>query len=219
MERHDRFPDVMLLAPERGPEAMLTLAGRPLIEWQMLQGRAEGATRFVASVPGPAAPVLAHFGGLIKVDQQERAAGPAAHVRAALPMLVSDPFFIIGIDMIWPAGNDTPLARMRARRSGEGDIVLLCAQPARTSGIARSHDFCLDPSGRVTRDYGAPVLYCGVALFDRAAFAGLDEDLSLDGLLDRAMDDERLYGVVLDAPLFHLGNPTGLAAAEKALGP
>lgn len=220
MEKPDRFPDVMLLAPTLGPEAMLPLAGRPLIEWPMRGGRAEGATRFVASVPEPTAPVLAHFGGLIKVDRQIDSADQADHIRAALPLLVSDPFFVIATQVVWASGSDRPLARMRARRKGPGDIVLLCAQPARATGFGRSHDFCLDPSGLVTRDYGAPVLSCGVALLDRAAFAGdMEDGLTLEALLDRAMDDERLHGVVLDAPVFNVGSAAGLAAAEEALAP
>src|SRR5690606_23621601 len=106
-----------------------------------------------------------------------------------------------------------------ARYEGDEDIVLLCVQPHRATGFGRSHDFCLDPRGNVTRDYGAPVIYAGVALLGKKLFADTpDGAFSLNHLIDAALEDERLKGVVLDAPWYHVGDPAGLASAEQALG-
>jgi MurNAc alpha-1-phosphate uridylyltransferase len=121
-------------------------------------------------------------------------------------------------DAFWPEGSDKPLARMQARYQDAADIVLLCAQPARASGFARSHDFCLDPTGTITRDYGAPVIYAGVALMGRSLFADTpDGAFSLNLLFEAALERESLKGVVLDAPWYHVGDAGGLAAAERAL--
>src|SRR5690606_19967848 len=107
----------------------------------------------------------------------------------------------------------------RSRYKGPDDIVLLCAQPHRATGFGRSHDFCLDPMGRITRDYGAPVIYAGVALLGRALFADTPQGaFSLNLLFEAALERETLKGVVLDAPWFHVGDPEALAAAERALG-
>ncbi len=63
------------------------------------------------------------------------------------------------------------------------------------------------------------MIYAGVALLGKALFADAPEGpFSLNLLFDAALEDERLKGVVLDAPWFHVGDPAGLAAAEKALG-
>lgn len=228
MEKPDRFPDVMLLAAGLGtrmrpltetmPKPLVPVAGLPLIERVMANARAEGAKRFTANAHYRADQVLAHFGGLLKVNREEELLGTGGGVKAALPMLATDPFFVMNTDAFWPAGSDMPLARMRARYSNEKDIVLLCIQPSRASGFARSHDFCLDPSGRVTRDYGAPVIYGGVALMGKALFRETpDGALSLTDLFEAALERETLYGVVLDAPWYHVGDPQALAAAEAAL--
>lgn len=228
MEKPDRFPDVMLLAAGLGtrmrpltetvPKPLVPVAGVPLIERVMVNARAEGAKRFTANAHYRADQVLAHFGGLLKVNREEELLGTGGGVKAALPMLASDPFFVMNTDAFWPAGSDMPLARMRARYSNENDIVLLCIQPSRASGFARSHDFCLDPSGRVTRDYGAPVIYGGVALMGKALFRDTpDGAFSLTDLFEAALERKTLYGVVLDAPWYHVGDLQALAAAEAAL--
>lgn len=230
METADRFPDVMLLAAGLGtrlrpltdtlPKPLVPVAGMPLIERVIGNARAEGAKRFVANAHYRADQVLAHFGGLLKVSREDTLLGTGGGVKRALPMLHSDPFFIMNTDAFWPLGSDTPLARMRARYSSSEDIVLLCVQPSRATGFARSHDFCLDPMGKVTRDYGAPVIYGGVALLGPALFAQTpDGAFSLTDLFDAALERETLYGVVLDAAWHHVGDPAALAEAERLLKP
>ncbi|MBE7733461.1 nucleotidyltransferase family protein [Devosia faecipullorum] len=228
MDKNARFPDVMLLAAGLGtrlrpltdalPKPLVPVAGRPLIERVMDDARAEGATRFLANAHYRADQLLAHFGGLLKVNREEVLLGTGGGVKAALPMLHSDPFLVMNTDAFWLPSVDNPLARMREAHGGEGDITLLCIQPHRATGFARSHDFCLAPDGHVTRDYGAPVIYGGVALLGRSLFETTpDGTFSLNLLIDAALEDERLKGVVLDAPWFHVGDAAGLAAAEKAL--
>lgn len=229
MEKPDRFPDVMLLAAGLGtrlrpvtetlPKPLVPVGGTPLIERIMINARAEGATRFVANAHYRADQVLAHFGGLLKVNREDELLGTGGGVKAALPMLHSDPFFVMNTDAFWPAGSDAPLARMRARYQDESDIVLLCVQPHRATGFDRSHDFCLDPMGTITLDYGAPVIYAGVALMGKGLFRDTpDGAFSLNRLFEAALEREELKGVVLDAPWYHVGDPRALAAAEAALG-
>lgn len=228
MDKPARFPDVMLLAAGLGtrlrpitdtiPKPLVPVGGVPMIERIMANARAEGANRFAANAHYRADQVLAHFGGLLKVNRESELLGTGGGVKAALPMLHSDPFFVMNTDAFWKTGADHPLARMRARFADERDIVLLCAQPRRASGFGRSHDYCLDPRGTITRDYGAPVIYAGVALLGKTLFADTpDGAFSLSDLFDAALEEERLKGVVLDADWFHVGDAAGLAAAEADL--
>ena len=92
-------------------------------------------------------------------------------------------------------------------------------RPARRAhGFGRSHDFCLDPRGRVTRDSGQPVIYAGVALLRRSLLEAVAERrFSLYPLFIDALDGGRLAGVVLDAEWFHVGDPAALAEAERAM--
>ena len=223
-----RFPDVMLLAAGLGtrlrpitetlPKPLVPVAGIPLIERIMGNARAEGATRFVANAHYRADQLLAHFGGLLKVSREEQLLGTGGGVKRALPMLHSDPVLVMNTDAFWPAGSDAPIARMIGRYAGPDDIVLLCVHPRNATGFGRSHDFCLSPQGEVTRDYGAPVIYGGVALLGKKLFDGTpDGPFSLTELFEAALERETLRGVVLDAPWFHVGDPASLLAAEQRL--
>lgn len=226
-----RFPDVMLLAAGLGkrlrpvtdtmPKPLVPVGGVPLIERIMRNAQAEGARRFVANAHYRADQLLAHFGGLVKVSREDELLGTGGGVKRALPMLHSDPILVMNTDAFWPAGSDAPLARMLARYDGgEAEMVLLCVHPRHATGFARSHDFCLDPLGRVTRDYGAPVIYGGVALMGKRLFDGTpDGGFSLNDLFEAAIDRETLFGVALDAPWFHVGDPEALAEAERQLAP
>jgi MurNAc alpha-1-phosphate uridylyltransferase len=229
MTQTARFPDVMLLAAGLGtrlrpltetmPKPLVPVGGTPLIERVMASARAEGAKRFVANAHYRADQLLAHFGGLLKVSREDTLLGTGGGVKAALPMLHSDAILVMNTDAFWLPGSDTPLARMLERwDGGEAEIVLLCVHPSRATGFGRSHDFCLDPFGRITPDYGAPVIYAGVALLGKAAFADTpDGAFSLTQLFDRAMERETLAGVALNAHWFHVGDPEALAAAEQEL--
>lgn len=214
-----RFPDVMLLTAGNGM-ALRPVAGLPLVERVMANAKAEGAKRFVANgLPGDHG-VLAHFGGLVKVSREETPLGSGGGVRQALPMLHADPFFVMDTNALWPTGSDHPLGRMLSSYAGPDAIVLLCVHPRDAVGFQRSHDFCLSPQGLVTRDYGAPVIYAGVALLGKSLFAATpDGAFPLDLLIDAALERETLHGIVLDAPWFQISDEAGLAQAESRLSP
>ncbi|KFC68750.1 Nucleotidyltransferase family protein [Devosia sp. LC5] len=224
-----RFPDVMLLAAGLGtrlrpltdslPKPLVPVLGVPLIERIMVNARAEGARRFAANAHYRADQLLAHFGGLLKVSREDDLLGTGGGVKRALPMLHSDPIFVMNTDAFWPAGQDQPLGRMVGRFEGEDEaVVLLCVHPHRATGFDRSHDFCLDPMGRITRDYGAPVIYGGVALLGKSWFAeAADGAFSLLDIFEIALEREKLFGVALDADWYHVGDPQALAETERLL--
>jgi MurNAc alpha-1-phosphate uridylyltransferase len=185
----------------------------------MDNAKAEGAKRFVANAHYRADQVLAHFGGLLKVSREDELLGTGGGIKRALPMLHSDPILVMNTDAFWPAGSDAPISRMLARFSDEAEMVLLCVHPRDASGFTRrSHDFCLSPQGQITRDYGAPVIYGGVALLGKSLFDNTpDGAFSLFDLIEGCLDRETLFGVALDAPWFHVGDPASLAEAERRL--
>ncbi|WP_375451211.1 nucleotidyltransferase family protein [uncultured Devosia sp.] len=229
MDSTTRFPDVMLLAAGLGmrlrpltetmPKPLVPVAGMSLIERVMGNARAEGAKRFVANAHYRAEQVLAHFAGGLRISHEETLLGTGGGVKRALPMLHADPFFVMNTDAFWPAGSDRPLGRMLEKlTAGAAEMALLCVHPSRATGFGRSHDFCLDPMGRVTRDYGAPVIYGGVALVSKAMFADTPEGpFSFYRLIETALERETVVGVALQAPWHHVGDAAGLAAAEAAL--
>src|SRR5690606_31535271 len=108
MEKPARFPDVMMLAAGLGtrlrpltetmPKPLVPVAGVPLMERVMLNARAEGAKRFIANAHYRAEQLIAHFGGLVKINREDELLGTGGGVKAALTMIHSDPFFVMNTD-------------------------------------------------------------------------------------------------------------------------
>jgi len=223
-------PDVMLLAAgfgkrmlpltENTPKPLVEVAGKTLLDRAVANARAGGLDHFVinAHYLAPRIEAAAEARGF-ELSVESELLGTGGGIRAALPFLGSDPFLVMNTDAFWPLGVDEPIGRMRDLFAARAPaMVLLCAQPRRATGFRRSHDFCLAPDARVTRDRGQPVIYAGVALLARSAFADAPPGaFSLYDLIEKALDAEALHGVVLDAPWYHVGDQKALAEVEALL--
>jgi len=232
MNSDARFPDVMLLAAGRGtrlmpltaerPKPLTPVAGQALIDRVIAAVRFEGAQRFVVNAHHLADQVVAHFAGHpdFVVLREDTLLGTGGGLRNALDRLSGDPILVMNTDAFWVAGSDAPLKRLRERHEASGaDATLLCVSPMRAHGFGRSHDFCLDPMGRITPDYGLPVIYTGVALVRRDKIAAMAPGTSsINRIFEPAQEAETLFGVVLNADWYHVGDAAGLAEAEAALG-
>jgi MurNAc alpha-1-phosphate uridylyltransferase len=143
-------------------------------------------------------------------------------VRAALPRLGSEPFFVVNGDSFWLDGPAaSALARLGAAWEASLDALLLVVPTFQVLGELGAGDFFVDPLGRVRRRrFGevAPFLYAGVQLLHPRLFAEAPAGpFSANLLWDRAIAAGRARAVVHDGLWFHLSTPPDLAAAEAAL--
>jgi len=224
-------PDVMLLAAGYGkrmlpltettPKPLLKVAGTALLDRVLANARDEDLDRFVLNAY--------HLSVQMQEAARERGIAFSVEpellntgggVKLALGLLESDPILVMNTDAFWPEGADAPIGRMLDLFAEKRpDMVLLCIQPHRAHGFHRSHDFCLAPDAHVTLDRGQPVIYGGVAVIARRAFENTPEGpFSLTMLFDRALEHNRLYGIVLDSPWYHVGDPAALHEADHLLG-
>lgn len=237
----ENFPDTILLAAGLGtrmmpltkdtPKPLIEVSSKPLLTHVVDNFRAEGATNFVVNAHYHAEQITSYakemsqknadisFGVSPEKDVLLNSGGGA---KKALRLTQTDPVFVANTDAFW-VGDDRPLTRMSERfdlyRQAHSDaIVLMCAHPSKALGFRRSHDFCLNPKGEITFDSGAPVIYAGVALMARRAFARASDDaFSLNDLFERALEKSALFGILLDADWYHVGDPEALAETEERL--
>jgi len=226
-----RFPPAaILLAAGLGTRLRPLTETRPLplIERVVAPLAAEGVSRFAVNAHYRAEQMTAAVSALpvrfpgcrfALSHEDEMPLGTGGGARKALDLVEGDPVLVSNTDSFWRREDDAPLERMARRLDQTPDaIVLLCAHPARAHGFGRSHDFCLDPRGTITLDAGLPVIYAGLALLGRRWLAdGPEDPFSMLQLFERAEEEGRLRGVLLNAPWFHVGDPEGLAEAEHAL--
>ena len=233
-----RFPtDAILLAAGLGtrmrpltdtiPKPLIRVAGLSLLERVAAAAHAEGVRGFVVNAhyfPDriqaaiDALPALLPGARFALSDERDERLETGGGVKKAMRLTKADPIFVANTDSFYGPG-DRPLARLAERHfAAPAALTLLCAHPARAVGFRRSHDFCLDPNGVITRDTGLPVIYAGCALIGRAAFDGTPQGaFSLNHLFEAALERGHLNGVLLDAPWYHVGDPPALAEVERHL--
>lgn len=235
------FPDTILLAAGLGtrmmpltkdtPKPLIDVANKPLLSHVVDNFRAEGGTNFIVNAHYHAEKIISYAKEMSQKhsditfgvsSEKEALLNSGGGAKKALRLTQSDPVFVANTDAFW-VGDDHPLTRMAERfevhhQVHPDAVVLMCAHPSKALGFRRSHDFCLNPKGEITFDSGAPVIYAGVALMGRRAFARTPNDtFSLNDLFERALEKNVLFGILLNADWYHVGDPEALAETQERL--
>jgi MurNAc alpha-1-phosphate uridylyltransferase len=101
------------------------------------------------------------------------------------------------------------------------DGLLLLAPAATSLGYEGQGDFTMQSDGKLLRrpdKQVAPFIYAGACILRPELFANINEEaFSLNKIWDAALSRERFYGLRLDGRWLHVGTPSSIAQAEKAL--
>jgi MurNAc alpha-1-phosphate uridylyltransferase len=155
-------------------------------------------------------------------DERAELLDTGGGVAKALPLLGSDPFFVINSDSFWQDQGTPALDRLRAAWDDAAmDCLLLLCPLAQTVGYDGSGDFVRDHQGRLERKakaQGEPLAYIGAYLVHPRLFAGAPVGaFSMNRLWDRAISAGRLFGLVHRGLWLHVGTPEAIPLAEAAL--
>jgi MurNAc alpha-1-phosphate uridylyltransferase len=142
-------------------------------------------------------------------------------VRAALPALGPDPFYVVNGDAFWLNGPTLALHRLAQALDETVDCVLLLQRTAAVHAEVGFGDFALDkwgvPRRRKEREI-VPYIFAGVQLIRPELLAGTPEGpFSMNLVWNAAIAKGRLRAVVHDGIWFHLSTPADLAEAEQIL--
>lgn len=205
---------------------LLTLAGRALIDHALDRLRAEEVERVVVNAHWQAARVAEHLdrrtgGPPTTVRREERLLDTGGGVRAALPELGPDPFYVVNGDAYWLDGPRSALSRLRDGLTEDLDAVLLVNRTFQVHADVGMGDFHVDKWGgmrrRKEREVAAYV-YAGVQLIRPCLLEGMpDGAFNMNLAWDRAMAAGRVRALVHDGVWFHLSTPSDLADAEHLL--
>lgn len=214
------------LTAER-PKPLVELAGRSLLDRALDNLAAGGITEFVVNSHYKGEMIAAHLANRtdIILSPEEILLETGGGVKAALPLLGEDAFFVVNSDAVWRDGMESTVARMASRwHDGGMDALLLLVPMGSVAGNMGDHpgDYHLEADGRARRRAGgetAPYLFGGIQILHPRLFEGApDGPFSLNILYDRAQEAGRLYGLRHDGEWYHVGSPEELTAAEAAFG-
>ncbi len=205
------------------PKPMLHLNGKPLIGHVMDRLVRAGVKRAVVN--------LHYLGHFIReyLEAEDRLEvifseepvllETGGGIKNAMTELGTDPFYVVNSDAFWLDGYEDTLIRLAHEwKDDKMDGLLLLQSTVEGHGYEGVGDFVADPLGKLHRRPESDVaawLFAGVQILHPRLFDGAEDGVySLNVLFDKALEAERLYGVVHDGEWFHIGTPEGLAEAE-----
>jgi MurNAc alpha-1-phosphate uridylyltransferase len=209
------------------PKPLVELAGRTLLDRALDRLQATGVSRIVVNSHYRAEMVAAHLDGRadIILSPEEVLLETGGGVKAALPHLGEEPFFVVNSDAVWRDGPTPALQRLAVQWSDEhmDALLLLVPTPAIPGAIIGDRgDYYLEPDGAARRRAEgeiAPFLFGGIQILHPRLFdTAPDGPFSLNLLYDAAEAAGRLWGVRHDGEWYHVGTPGELAAAEAVFG-
>lgn len=141
-------------------------------------------------------------------------------IKKALPLLGSDPFFVLNGDSIWNGSNS--LKEIQQKWDGNVmEALLLLVPREKAHGYEGLGDFYMDPLGKLLRPFKgeeAPYVYIGAQLLDPSLFQKAPSgSFSMNLLWNKALEKGRLYGHIHRGEWFHISTPKDVERYEPMI--
>jgi len=208
------------------PKPMVRVAGKPLIDHALDRLAESGVDRAVVNV---------HYLADVLEDHLKRRALPAVTISDERDLLLEtgggmvkaagllpDPFFCVNSDNLWLDGPKNALQDLSERwNADEMDALLLLVPHKGAMNFPGKGDFHMDAVGRLRhRRSGriAPYIYTGIQLVSKRLLRDAPEgQFSTNLLWDRAIEEDRLFGLAFTGRWFEVGTPQAIKPTEAAL--
>ena len=201
------------------PKPLIPVAGKALIDHALEVGLSAGVTRTVVNTHYKADQMAAHLAGRgIAISHEPVILETGGGLKAALPLLGEGPVAILNSDGIWTGAN--PLTQLaQAWNPSRMEALLLLLPLGRTLAHGPKGDFRLAPDGRLSRgEGGEDHVYIGAQIIQTPRVAATpDEVFSLNKPWTEMIAAGTAYGVIHDGGWCDVGNPEGIAEAERLL--
>lgn len=204
------------LTAER-PKPLVPVAGHALIDHALDLTTEAGIDKIVVNLHYRGQMIRDHLAGRqILFAEEPEILETGGGLKAALPLLGTDPVLTLNSDAIWQGPNPIE-ALLAAWDPARMDALMMLIPPEQALGYAGQGDFHMDEGGRLTRGPGA--IYGGVQILKTEGLAEIDQNaFSLNLLWDQMLANGRLFGLTYPGTWCDVGNPDGLKLAEDLIG-
>lgn len=214
----------MLPLTETTPKPLVSFAGKALIDHALDRLGKAGIEQVVVNVHHLADQVEDHLQNRMKPDvtiSDERALllETGGGAKKALEYLGPEVFYVLNSDSVWQENQKHVLQQLYENWDGERmDSLLMLAETSKSIGYDGAGDFSLNADGTlVRRGKGEQVPYVnmGIYLIHPRLFENTPKGaFSMNLLWDRALQNNRLFGLVHGGEWMHLGTPQSLHQAQ-----
>lgn len=209
------------------PKPLVRVGGKALIDYSLEKLEGSGIPKAVVNVHYLSDALEAHLkkrrtGLHITIsDERERLLETGGGMVKAAPLL-PDPFFCLNSDNIWLDGPRDAFTELSdAWDPVRMDALLLVVPHVRAMNYKGKGDFYLDPAGQVSRRRSgriAPFIYTGIQLVSHRLLRDAPKGaFSTNVLWQRAIEEERLYGISHTGVWFEVGEPAAIPLTEAFL--
>ncbi len=209
------------------PKALVTVAGKALIDHMLDRLAAAGVERVVVNVHAFADQLEDHLSGrsdleVVISDERSALLETGGGLKAARAHLGDDPVLVTNIDSVWSEPSGPAIDRLIAAWDPDRmDDCLMLVPLENSLGFDGPGDFFRDAAGRLAHRgpaARAPLAYMGVHLMQpRLIDAWPDTAHSIFPHWMAMAERGRLHGVVIDGDWMHVGDPAAREAAEARL--
>lgn len=208
------------------PKPLVRVAGKPLIDHALDRLAEAGVARAVVNVHYLADALEAHVAArnapqVTVSDERALLLETGGGMIKAMPHL-PDPFFALNADNVWLDGPNNAFAELSRRWDpAQMDALLLLVPHARAANFNGPGDFHMDPNGLLSRRRDgriAPFIYTGIQLISHHLLRDAPQGaFSTNILWNRAIAEDRLYGLSFGGLWFEVGTPQAIRPTEEAL--
>jgi MurNAc alpha-1-phosphate uridylyltransferase len=200
------------------PKPLIKVAGQTMLDRALDHLKKIGVSHIVVNTHYFAPLVQEHVKDRAIISHEPILLESGGGVQNALPLLGSQPFFVLNGDCVWMGSNS--LTKMEdVWDENKMDALLLLFPREKTTGF--EGDFLMSPEGKLTRRENlpeAPYIFTGVQILNSLLFQGVKlEPYSLNLIYNKALSKGRLYGIVHQGEWFHIGTPEELAKYEPMI--
>ena len=208
------------------PKPLIRIAGKTLLDRGLDSLAAVGVETAVVNVHHLPDQIIAHVAArkaprVVISDERDGLLDSAGGIVKALPLIGTEPFYILNADTFWIDAGQPNLTRLAlAWDAARMDILLMLSALDTATGHSGGTDFLPAGDGRLSRSRGDPagVIYAGAAIVHPRIFADAPAGpLSLNRFFDTAIAAGRLFGMVMHGRWITVGTPDAIAPAEAAV--
>ncbi len=209
---------------DRVPKPLVPVAGKPMIEYALDKLRNYGIEEVVINVSHLRDQLTAYLGrvpGLtIRVSEENEPLETGGGLRRALPLLGTEPIFVINSDILWTDAQETALERLnREWDAARMDFLLLVQSKARAVGYDQGEDhlFIQPENTRHWDEREAPYIIAGIGvLHPRVLVRAPEEKFSIKILWRQALNQGRFLCLPHLGGWFQTGTLADIERTERS---
>ena len=205
------------------PKPMVNIAGTSIIRRTIAKLVEAGVTEIVVNIHHLGNVLEQHLkdvtGARIILSREDELLETGGGIKKAIHHFGDEPFYIINGDALWDEGDVPALERLASRWNDKDMDILLLLQPTGRMALTGAvGDYHLDDGKAIrAKDKNGEYMFAGIRIAHPRVFKGSpDGAFSFLTLMDKAQEQERLFGLPHSGEWYHISTPEDLQSVNDA---